>query len=74
MCQILAGCNVLCGDWNWKCRPGGNVRTETKACFRNPLRERFDSLCPREREIVIQVARGRLSKQIAHHLGIAKPR
>jgi len=30
------------------------------------LRERFASLSPREREIVIQVARGRLSKQIAH--------
>jgi FixJ family two-component response regulator len=29
------------------------------------LRERFGSLSPREREIVIQVARGRLSKQIA---------
>src|SRR5262249_11103548 len=28
------------------------------------LRERFASLSPREREIVIQVARGRLSKQI----------
>src|SRR5947199_767902 len=29
------------------------------------LRDRFASLSPREREIVIQVARGRLSKQIA---------
>ena len=36
------------------------------------LRERFASLSPREREIVIQVARGRLSKQIAHDLGIAE--
>jgi FixJ family two-component response regulator len=35
------------------------------------LRERFASLSPREREIVIQVARGRLSKQIAHDIGIA---
>src|ERR1700759_3648774 len=35
------------------------------------LRERFGSLSPREREIVIQVARGRLSKQIAHEIGIA---
>src|SRR5881275_1692353 len=34
------------------------------------LRERFASLSPREREIVIQVARGRLSKQIAHDIGI----
>src|SRR2546429_5070016 len=29
------------------------------------LRERFESLSPREREIMIQVAHGRLSKQIA---------
>src|SRR5262245_9587243 len=31
-------------------------------------RERFVSLSPREREIVIQVARGRLSKQIAYDI------
>src|SRR5262245_1823430 len=36
------------------------------------LRERFGSLSPREREIVIQVASGRLSKQIAHDIGIAE--
>jgi FixJ family two-component response regulator len=36
------------------------------------LRERFGSLSPREREILIQVARGRLSKQIAFDLGIAE--
>jgi FixJ family two-component response regulator len=36
------------------------------------LRERFASLSPRERAIVIQVARGRLSKQIAHDIGIAE--
>jgi FixJ family two-component response regulator len=36
------------------------------------LRERFASLSPREREIVIQVARGCLSKQIAHDIGIAE--
>jgi FixJ family two-component response regulator len=36
------------------------------------LRERFGLLSPREREIVIQVARGRLSKQIAHDIGIAE--
>jgi FixJ family two-component response regulator len=36
------------------------------------LRDRFGSLTPREREIVIQVARGRLSKQIAHDIGIAE--
>src|SRR6201988_3465680 len=36
------------------------------------LRERFSSLSPREREIVIQVAHGRLSKQIAYDIGIAE--
>jgi FixJ family two-component response regulator len=36
------------------------------------LRERFASLSPREREIMIQVARGRLSKQIAFDIGIAE--
>src|SRR6266700_1644421 len=36
------------------------------------LRERFGSLSPREREIVIQVAQGRLSKQIANDIGIAE--
>jgi FixJ family two-component response regulator len=36
------------------------------------LRERFATLSPREREIVIQVARGRLSKQIAGDIGIAE--
>src|SRR5215468_3594641 len=36
------------------------------------LRERFASLSSREREIVIEVARGRLSKQIAHDIGIAE--
>jgi len=36
------------------------------------LRARFGSLSPREREIMIQVARGRLSKQIAGDIGIAE--
>ena len=36
------------------------------------LRERFESLSPREREIMIEVARGRLSKQIAGEIGIAE--
>jgi FixJ family two-component response regulator len=36
------------------------------------LRERFGSLSPREREIMIQVSRGRLSKQIAGDIGIAE--
>ena len=36
------------------------------------LRERFDTLSSREREIMIQVTRGRLNKQIAHEIGIAE--
>jgi FixJ family two-component response regulator len=36
------------------------------------LRKCFASLSPREREIMIQVARGRLSKQIAFDIGIAE--
>jgi FixJ family two-component response regulator len=36
------------------------------------LRKRFGSLSPREREIMIHVARGRLSKQIAGDIGIAE--
>ena len=36
------------------------------------LRDRFGSLSPREREIMVQVARGRLSKQIAGDIGITE--
>jgi FixJ family two-component response regulator len=36
------------------------------------LGERFGALSPREREIMIEVARGRLSKQIAGDLGISE--
>jgi FixJ family two-component response regulator len=36
------------------------------------LRARFGSLSPREREIMIHVAQGRLSKQIAGDIGIAE--
>src|SRR5262249_60011454 len=36
------------------------------------LRERFDSLSSREREVMLHVMAGRLNKQIAHHIGIAE--
>jgi FixJ family two-component response regulator len=36
------------------------------------LRQRFGSLSTREREIMVEVARGRLSKQIAHDIGISE--
>ena len=37
------------------------------------LRERFRSLTPREREIMIEVAKGRLNKQVAGDIGISEP-
>ena len=36
------------------------------------LRERYEALSPREREIMVQVTAGRLNKQIAHDIGIAE--
>ncbi len=36
------------------------------------LRQRFDTLSSREREIMIQATAGRLNKQIAHDLGITE--
>ena len=36
------------------------------------LRERFESLTPREREVMAHVARGRLNKQIAGDIGISE--
>jgi RNA polymerase sigma factor (sigma-70 family) len=36
------------------------------------LRERFDSLSSREREIMVEVAAGRLNKQIANDFGISE--
>jgi FixJ family two-component response regulator len=46
-------------------------RRENERALR-ALKGRFGSLSPREREIMIQVARGRLSKQIADEIGIAE--
>jgi len=36
------------------------------------LRERFDTLSSREREIMLHIMAGRLNKQIAHDIGIAE--
>jgi FixJ family two-component response regulator len=47
------------------------ARRENQAALA-ALRERFESLSPREREIMVQVAHGRLSKQIAGDIGIAE--
>ena len=38
----------------------------------NALWQHFHALSPREREIMVQVARGRLSKQIAGDIGISE--
>jgi FixJ family two-component response regulator len=47
------------------------VRRENERAM-TVLKERFGSLSPREREIMIEVTRGRLSKQIAGDIGIAE--
>jgi|ERR1700722_599232 FixJ family two-component response regulator len=47
------------------------VRRESQRAL-GALKERFEGLTPREREIMIEVARGRLSKQIAGDIGIAE--
>jgi FixJ family two-component response regulator len=47
------------------------VRRENEGALAD-LRERFGTLSPREREIMVHVARGRLSKQIAGDIGIAQ--
>jgi FixJ family two-component response regulator len=36
------------------------------------LKGRFEALTPREREIMVHVARGRLSKQIAADIGVSE--
>ncbi len=47
------------------------ARREKESDLRT-LKERFEALTPREREIMTQVAHGRLSKQIAGDIGIAE--
>src|SRR5882672_7505468 len=47
------------------------VRRENESALAD-LRKRFATLSPREREIMIHVARGRLSKQIAGDIGVAQ--
>jgi FixJ family two-component response regulator len=47
------------------------VRRESDKAL-HALRERFEALSPREREIMVRVTAGRLNKQIAHDIGIAE--
>lgn len=41
-------------------------------CLIAALRERFASLTPREREVMTQVAMGRLNKEIAYDIGVSE--
>jgi RNA polymerase sigma factor (sigma-70 family) len=47
------------------------VRLERDKALR-ALRERFDTLSSREREVMVRVAAGRLNKQIANDIGISE--
>jgi FixJ family two-component response regulator len=47
------------------------IRRDKEKVLRE-LRQRFESLSSREREIMIQVATGRLNKQIANDIGISE--
>jgi FixJ family two-component response regulator len=47
------------------------VRRQTESALAD-VRKRFAALSPREQQVMIQVARGRLSKQIAGDIGIAQ--
>ena len=47
------------------------ARRESDKAFET-LRERFETLSSREREVMVQVTAGRLNKQIAHDIGIAE--
>jgi FixJ family two-component response regulator len=47
------------------------ARREGEESLRS-LKERFEGLSPREREIMIEVVQGRLSKQIAFDIGISE--
>jgi FixJ family two-component response regulator len=47
------------------------ARRESESAL-GALRERFETLSSREREIMLQVTTGRLNKQIANDIGIAE--
>ena len=47
------------------------TRRESERALR-ALRDRFDTLSSREREVMVRMTAGRLNKQIAHEIGIAE--
>jgi FixJ family two-component response regulator len=47
------------------------ARRETERRL-GPLRERFETLTPREREVMAEVLKGRLNKQIAGDIGVSE--
>jgi FixJ family two-component response regulator len=49
-----------------------DVAERAKAAIVKLAVERFETLSPREREVLAEVARGRLNKQIAYDLGITE--
>ena len=49
-----------------------DAREHEALAHRRALRARFDTLTPREREVLSEVVQGRLNKQIADHLGITE--
>jgi RNA polymerase sigma factor (sigma-70 family) len=48
------------------------ARSHAQRAQRQAVQQRFNTLTPREQEVLEQVARGRLNKQIAHDLGISE--
>ena len=63
--------DVLDDDRRRLQRTRDRARRERDKALR-ALRERFNMLSPREREVMIRVAAGRLNKQIANDIGISE--
>ena len=64
-------------DGNIKYFLGSQVELEDKSLpvegeRSNAARERIESLSPRQREVLIKTAKGKLNKQIAHQLGVTE--
>ena len=53
------------------CLARDRARRESERAL-HVLRQRFDTLSPREREVMVQITAGRLNKQIANDIGISE--